>query len=64
MTKKNSESTQEEIEARRIYYREYYQRKKAEKGKFISNRRGRKPDPKPPPFKITKLKTPIIITFD
>jgi len=61
MKKKLSE---EQIEAKREYYRQYYQRKKREKGITSNNRRGRKPKPKPEPFKIIRLETPYIITFD
>ena len=48
--------SEEQIEAKREYYRQYYQRKKREKG--ITTK------PKPEPFKIIRLKTPYIITFD
>ena len=56
--------TPEEIEAKREYYRQYYQRKKREKGIVTNLTRGRKPKPKPEPFKIIKLETPYILTFD
>ena len=56
--------TPEQIEAKKEYYRQYYQRKKREKGITTTCTRGRKPKPKAEPYKVTKLDTPYILHFD
>tara|TARA_R110002096_G_scaffold248690_1_gene441095 strand:+ start:15242 stop:15448 length:207 start_codon:yes stop_codon:yes gene_type:complete len=60
-------TTQQELdehEAKKEYYRQYYQRKKKESIHQTNLKRGRKPKPKPPAFKIIKLETPIVLSFD
>tara|TARA_R110000803_G_scaffold41697_1_gene89521 strand:- start:3433 stop:3639 length:207 start_codon:yes stop_codon:yes gene_type:complete len=56
--------TPEQIEIKKQYYRDYYQRRKREKGIFFNEKRGRKALPKPPPFKFHKCNKPYILTFD
>jgi len=56
--------TEEQIEAKREYYRQYYQRKKREKGIVSNCTRGRKPKPKAEPYTIKNIDAPYIVTFD
>lgn len=56
--------TEEQIEAKREYYRLYYIRNKIAKGMRTTCTRGRKQKPPAPPFKITHLDEPYIVTFD
>jgi hypothetical protein len=56
--------TAEQKWQKKQYYREYYQRKKREKGIVTSDKRGRKPNPKPEPIKIIRLAEPMILHFE
>ena len=63
-TYQTKELTPEQLETKKQYYRDYYQRRKREKGIFTNDRRGRKPFPKPPPLKFHRLDEPYILTFE
>tara|TARA_R110000744_G_scaffold33009_3_gene76935 strand:- start:3138 stop:3344 length:207 start_codon:yes stop_codon:yes gene_type:complete len=58
------ELTAEQIEIKKQYYRDYYQKRKKEQGINITDRRGHKSKPPSTPIKFYNVEEEYIVSFD